>query len=233
MRDRRRHGHHSRDRWLLSYADFITLLFAFFTTMYAISTVDAGKLSTMAQGLQQAFDPNEQGRGVNATRGDGVLSDGVSLLSSEQLDAKTVLVRDLADDLASGRLEMSEDGRGLVVSIPEASSFPTGSADLSEGAQAAMIRLAGSLQKTANALRIEGHTDDVPIHSARFASNWELSTARATAVVQWLIERGQMPPQRLSAAGYGEYHPRVPNDSAEARGRNRRVDVVILKGPQP
>ena len=81
-----------------------------------------------------------------------------------------------------------------------------------------------------NQIRIEGHTDDVPIHSARFASNWELSTARATAVVQWLIEREGMTPSRLSAAGYGEFHPRVPNDSTEARARNRRVDVVILKG---
>ncbi len=232
MRDRRRHGNHSRDRWLLSYADFITLLFAFFTTMYAISTVDAGKFSTMAQGLQQAFDPREQGRGVNATSGPGVLSDGLGL-TSEQLDAKTVLMRELAEDLASGRLEMSEDSRGLVVSIPEASAFGTGSAELSEGAQAALARLAESLQQTVNAVRIEGHTDNVPIHSARFASNWDLSTARATIVVQWLIERGGMAPERLSAAGYGEFHPSVPNDSPEARARNRRVDVVILKGAQP
>ena len=97
----------------------------------------------------------------------------------------------------------------------------------------AVERLAGSLRKLPDAVLIEGHTDDVPIHTVRFASNWELSTARATAVVQWLIERGGVEALRLSAAGYGEFHPRVPNESAQARARNRRVDVVIAKGTQP
>ena len=128
-------------------------------------------------------------------------------------------------------MELLEDARGLVLSIPEASAFAVGSADLSDTAQAAIGRLATSLRSVSDPVLIEGHTDDVPIHSARFASNWELSTARATAVVQWLIERGGIAPSRLSAAGYGEFHPRVLNDSAEARARNRRVDVVIAKGP--
>jgi chemotaxis protein MotB len=216
----------SRDRWLISYADFMTLLFAFFTTMYAISTVDQAKLSSVAAGLQQALDkagttPSDAGRLPAAAS---------SLLTQDQLDARAVLERDLAEDLRSGRMELLEDGRGLVLSIPEASAFEIGSADLSGAAQQAIGRLAGSLRQVDNPVLIEGHTDDVPIHSARFRSNWDLSTARATAVVQWLIERERIEAARLSAAGYGEFHPRVPNDSAAARARNRRVDVVILKG---
>lgn len=227
-RRRRREGV-SRDRWLISYADFITLLFAFFTTLYAISTVDDNKLSRVAVGLQEALDVPDAARHP----GNRIPAVGESLLTQEQLDAKAVLERDLAEDLQSGRMELLEDGRGLVLSIPEASAFATGSADLSPTATQAIGRLAASLREVRNSVLIEGHTDDVPIHTARFASNWELSTARATAVVQWLIERGGVEASRLSAAGYGEFHPRVPNESAQARARNRRVDVVIAKGSQP
>ena len=227
-RRRRREGV-SRDRWLISYADFITLLFAFFTTLYAISTVDDSKLTRVAVGLQDALDVPDAAR----HRGNKIPVVGESLLTREQLDAKAVLKRDMAEDLESGRMELLEDRRGLVLSIPEASAFATGSADLSPTAMQAVERLAGSLRKLPDAVLIEGHTDDVPIHTVRFASNWELSTARATAVVQWLIERGGVEASRLSAAGYGEFHPRVPNESAQARARNRRVDVVIAKGTPP
>ncbi len=227
-RRRRREGV-SRDRWLISYADFITLLFAFFTTLYAISTVDDSKLTRVAVGLQDALDVPDAAR----HRGNKIPVVGESLLTREQLDAKAVLKRDMAEDLESGRMELLEDRRGLVLSIPEASAFATGSADLSPTAMQAVERLAGSLRNLRNSVLIEGHTDDVPIHTVRFASNWELSTARATAVVQWLIERGGVEASRLSAAGYGEFHPRVPNESAQARARNRRVDVVIAKGTQP
>lgn len=223
-----RHGV-NRDRWLLSYADFITLLFAFFTTMYAISTVDQGKLSKVAMGLQQALD---SAGAVPSSAGKIPATIGSPFTSLEQLNARAILEKDMAEELRSGRMELLDDARGLVLSIPEASAFGTGSADLSETAQEAIGRLALSLGRMNNSVLIEGHTDDVPIHTARFASNWELSTARATAVVQWLVERGGIVPGRLSAAGYGEFHPRVPNESAQARARNRRVDVVILKGPQ-
>ena len=218
----------SRDRWLISYADFITLLFAFFTTMYAISTVDQAKLSRVAEGLQQALDSS----GRTSSEAGKLPAMSSSVLTQDQRDARAVLERDLSDDLRSGRMELLEDGRGLVLSIPEASAFETGSADLSPAAQQAIGRLAGSLRQVDNPVLIEGHTDDVPIHSGRYRSNWDLSTARATAVVQWLIEREGFEPARLSAAGYAEFHPRVPNESPAARARNRRVDIVILKGVQ-
>ena len=218
----RRHGAPSRDRWLVSYADFMTLLFAFFTTLYAVSTVDESKYSRVAAGLHAAFEPPG-----SVSLKSGVLPGGQALLVQDHNNARAVIERDMAEELRSGRMELLEDARGLVLSIPEASAFSPGSADLSDAAKQVVRQLALSLREAGNDLLIEGHTDDVPIHSARFASNWDLSTARATAVVQWLVENEHFSPARLSAAGYGEYRPRVLNESAQARARNRRVDIVI------
>jgi len=220
--DRHRHGAPSRDRWLVSYADFMTLLFAFFTMLYAVSTVDDSKYSRVAAGLHAAFEPPE-----SVSLKSGVLPGGQALLVQDHNNARAVIERDMAEELRSGRMELLEDARGLVLSIPEASAFAPGSADLSDAAKHVIMQLAISLREAGNDLLIEGHTDDVPIHTARFASNWELSTARATAVVQWLVENEHFPPTRLSAAGYGEYRPRVLNESVQARARNRRVDIVI------
>ena len=227
-RTRRRHDAPSRDRWLVSYADFMTLLFAFFTTLYAMSTVDDSKYSRVAAGLHAAFESHD-----SVPLKSGVLPGGQAMLVQDQNNARAVVERDMAEELRSGRMELLEDARGLVLSIPEASAFAPGSADLSDSAKQAIVRLAASMRQTSSALLIEGHTDDVPIHSTRFASNWELSTSRATAVVQLLVEQNLFPPDRLSAAGYGEYRPRVLNESAQARARNRRVDIVIQKDPHP
>lgn len=223
MRPPRRFGPaNGRDRWLVSYADFITLLFAFFTTMYAISTVDAAKLTSVANGLQHAFDEQH---------GAGVVGGGRGVLPAEKdLEARTLVRRSLEPDARAGRLELSEDARGMVISIPEAGAFGVGSATLSDQAQQVLGRLAAVLTKIEDPVRIEGHTDTTPIHTARFDSNWDLSTARATAVVQFLIEQGGLSPARLSAAGYGEFHPRADNDTPEGRARNRRVDIVVEDG---
>jgi chemotaxis protein MotB len=229
----RRGGGASHERWLLSYADFMTLLFAFFTTMYAISTVDASKLSTVAAGMQTAFDA---GSGDQASSRDGAIARGV-LASSRGAaathaapgpDARAEIERALGDELSAHRLQLSQDRRGLVLSIPEAAAFPVGSADMSDAFKDVAMRLSAALERLPNAIRIEGHTDDVPIHTARFSSNWELSTARATCVVQFLIQQAAMSPDRLSAAGYAEFHPLDTNASPVGRARNRRVDVIVL-----
>lgn len=232
LRSRRGAGERaSRDRWLISYADFITLLFAFFTTMYAVSTVDRDKLATVARGMQKAFDTVETRPGVSErlalASGSGVIGAGRERAETAE-DARAEILRELSDDLQAGALQMSQDSRGLVLSIPEAGSFSVGSADLSAAAEETLSRLSRALLRLPHAVRIEGHTDDVPIHTSRFASNWDLSVARAVGVVRFLIERGGVAPDRLSAAGFGEYHPRAANDSDEDRRRNRRVDVIIL-----
>ena len=227
----------SHERWLVSYADFITLLFAFFTTMYAISTVDAKKLSSVVASMQTAFATDGA-----AARGAGGMPQRLLLPAAQQgrgprsgheqpaaglQEVKARLRVKLSGQVDSGLVDVEVDPRGLVVSIREAGSFTTGRAELSPVAEAVLAELAVALLEVGNAVRVEGHTDDVPIHNERFASNWELSTARATSVVAYLLRRG-VQPERLSAAGYGEFHPRGPNDTEGSRALNRRVDVIVL-----
>lgn len=222
-------SHSSRDRWLVSYADFMTLLFAFFATMYAISSVDSQKLSTVARAMQVAFD--DSGNNRTQPTGSGVLPDSNAIVSSARersnADVRASVRRDLATELDSERLELIVDRRGVTLSIPEADTFGTGSDELSDTAQALVARVAVTLSRFPHAVRVEGHTDDIPIHNLRFSSNWDLSAARASRVIEVLVARG-IQPERLSATGYGEFHPRAPNTSAEARASNRRIDLVIL-----
>jgi chemotaxis protein MotB len=244
---RRRHRRDpppSHDRWLVSYADFITLLFAFFTTMYAISTVDARKLSAVVGSMQAAFATDEADQRTRKPRGPDrdsppaepeaetivpakpqVVDAGFPPVALPELQAE--LTELFSVQIREGAVEVLRDPRGLLVSLREAGTFDTGSADLSTAAQSVLRTLAGSLATTGNNVRVEGHTDDVPIHTDRYRSNWELSTARATNVVAFLAGAG-VAPGRLSASGYGEFRPRAPNDSGANRTRNRRVDIVIL-----
>lgn len=225
-RRRRVHAAHgpSHERWLVSYADFITLLFAFFTTMYAISTVDARKLSSMVDSMQQAFDTDDVSP---AKRPAAVVPATTPTLTAAQRER--ILADKLRARLDGTGVEVEIDHRGIVVSMREAGSFQTGSADLSDAARRILQELAATLgSDAAMTLRVEGHTDDVPIRAGRFASNWDLSTARATSVVTYLVQDVGVQPRRLSAAGYGQYHPRVPNLTDGDRARNRRVDIVIL-----
>jgi chemotaxis protein MotB len=134
---------------------------------------------------------------------------------------------------ASNAIAFVDDARGVVISLPESASFATGSATLAPPARTFLLNLAQALRPTATLVRIEGHTDDVPVAGGRYGSNWELSTARASAVVAFLVGEASFAPTRLSAAGYAEFHPRVPNDSPESRARNRRVDVVLLDPAHP
>jgi len=205
------------ERWLVSYADFITLLFAFFTTLYAISTVDLQKMHHLVSSLQVAFDTkgipgavHETGlssdqsmsvktdtlrEGVNApTLAAGVtelpklppkvLAElGRGYLEATLSDVRRRLDETLKPAVLDGRVSLGIDRRGLVVSIRESGTFPTGSADISDGMRMLIGEVGAALKTIDNFVRVEGHTDDIPIHTARFASNWELSTERATAVV--------------------------------------------------
>ncbi len=204
----------SRDRWLVSYADFMTLLCAFFTTLYAASLVDAAK-PVMPDPPPVAISVPAAPAPVPARRDE-----------AEALRARVEAA--LADELAAGYLQLVEDPRGLVVEVPEAGAFESGRAELSRDAERMMQRVGGMLAGVPNGVRVEGHTDNAPIRTVKFASNWDLSTARATRVVEFLIANGGVDPLRLSAAGYSEFKPRASNDSAAGRTRNRRVDLVIL-----
>jgi len=218
----------SHERWLLSYADFITLLFAFFAMMYAISSVDAEKLSTVSHALQVAFDDTSRGRSIAS--GAGLMPERGSRLvaGSDSSEVRAIVTRELESELAARRLDIVADHRGLVLSIPEAGLFPIGTDEISPEARALIARVAAMLANVPNPVRVEGHTDDLPIHTARFRSNWDLSAARASRVIEVMIEGGGIDARRLSAAGYAEFRPRVLNTSPDTRKQNRRVDVVIL-----
>ena len=202
----------SGDRWLFGYADIVTLLFACFASLYAMRSAPL-----------QAVAPTARDFKLPPERTD----------APPQPAAGPRLEREIADIAKRENwmpgVELTTSSRGLVISLPETGSFPPGRAELSDAVRRVMASLADGLRDLPNVIRVEGHTDDVPIHTAIFASNWELSTARATRVVQFLIGEGRLPAERLSAAGYAEHRPRVPNDSPESRARNRRVDIVVLE----
>jgi chemotaxis protein MotB len=134
----------------------------------------------------------------------------------------------MSAEIANGDVAVHSSGEGLVISLREVGFFDTGSDEIKTGAAAAFTELADSLRTTANDVRIEGHTDNVPIHNARFSSNWDLSTARARATVCLLIQEG-LDPKRFAASGYAEYHPVASNETVEGRAVNRRVDIVIVR----
>ncbi len=203
----------SRDRWLVSYADFMTLLCAFFTTLYASALVGAPPAHAAPEPPAAVLPA--------ATVVAPPMEDPWQALRVRLTDA-------LGDDVAAGRVQLVDDRRGLVVEVPEAVAFAPGQAVLSPVARETMARIGGAIADLPNAVRVEGHTDDAPIRTARFASNFELSTARATEVVALFVRDAAIAAARLSAAGYGEHRPRAANTTPDGRTRNRRVDIVIL-----
>lgn len=228
-----------RERWVLPYADFVTVLLCFFIVMFSLSSVDAYKFAALARSLHQALG----GRGsVLIDAPDASLSpqqpfpieldelmngDYTSFLA--QMVPVQQQVQELINEAGlTASVEMTSEERGLVISVQDTVLFAVGSADLTAGARELMDKLGLILLQTANYIRIEGHTDNVPINTLRFPSNWELSAARSTSVVQYLIARHNFPPGRLSATGYGEYRPKDTNETPEGRQKNRRVDFVVL-----
>ena len=246
----------SHERWLVSYADFITLLFAFFVVMYSISQVNEGKYRILSSTLTQAFnqrertlDPFQVGEPARANPISLIDLNAMAIREKErgEEDAGTGLeqqrpggmpeeFREISDRLQQDFAELLEDGqirvRGneewLEVQLQSSLLFSSGDAQLSTPAMELLGEIAAALRNEANPVRIEGFTDNVPISNARFRSNWDLSAARALAVVQLFIEEG-IAPDRLAAIGYGEHQPIADNDSAEGRERNRRVVLMISK----
>ena len=214
----------SRDRWLVAYADMTTLLLAVFASLYAAAM--ARPVSALGTGVLdgQGRAPLAAGQSAPAPVPTADAAANAALRAS--LGTIVEAHGELSD------LDLSVDVRGLVLSLPEAGSFPSGRAEPTAEAELVLGEVGLVLATVPNPIRIEGHTDDVPIQSPLFASNWDLSTARATRVVHLLIDRAGVPAARLSAAGYAEFRPRVANDSPEHRARNRRVDIVVLTLPE-
>lgn len=230
MRPAHRSSRVGQDRWLLSYADVVTLLLLFFVTLYGLASVNADGTPHVSSALRVALGPAEPPDGTpDAAR--LVASPAVVAKASSLDGIRLHLTAVFAEALQEGRIEVSRDARGLVLSLPEEATFDSASAEVTPQAGALIAQVAEELGPFPHPLRIEGHTDDLPVMAGRYRSNWELSTARAGSVVAFLIEQAGLAPGRLSAAGYAEFHPRVPNDSPAHRARNRRVDIVVVESP--
>jgi chemotaxis protein MotB len=253
---KRKPAHANHERWLVSYADFITLLFAFFVVLYSSSQVDQRKVGKLAVAIQEAFqqlgvfpgggtgssipfDPKkplppsavqaiaEAERSAALARADQ--NNGVSAPENGDLAGlRQELEQALALEIQRNEVALRTEPDGLVVSLREIGFFESGSAEIRANSLSAFSRIASLLVTHNCRIRIEGHTDNVPIHNARFSDNWELSTARASELVRLLVLKYGFAPERLSAAGYAQYHPVAGNDTPETRAQNRRVDVVVL-----
>ena len=240
----------NHERWLVSYADFITLLFAFFVVMFASSQTDKGKAAQVSESVRKALEEGhlapvvaavlggtvgDKGKGNAMMRGPGgTQAKNLPAAAPDLAASLEVLSRTLKDDIATGKLQMHLEARGLVISLREAAFFPSGADVIAEDRYSSIEKIADAIRPLPNAVRLEGHTDSIPIHNARFRSNWDLSAARGIAMLQLLTERYKIPDQRLAVVGFAETSPIDTNESAEGRARNRRVDVVVLneKGAQ-
>jgi chemotaxis protein MotB len=234
-RSRRRtqdHPHASHERWLISYADFITLLFAFFVVMYAASRGKQTRVMALQQAIRSAFAelgmfaPASPTLSVLPAAPAEVAKPAQVLAPLAELERR--LGRELAAAIASQEVSLQLTHQGLVVRLEEAGFFDSGSDALRPGAATVLAKIAAAVAPLPNALRFEGHTDNVPIHTARFASNWQLSTSRAVELVRMFIHQYHIDPARLAAAGYAQYHPIASNATPEGRQMNRRVDLVVV-----
>lgn len=225
----------SHDRWLVSYADFITLLFAFFVVMYAISIVNEGKYKVLSDALGSAFGGNPQTPQASSAIEPLPLTPIIARKRAEaakrEHERMNTLARDLNASLAplvtSGKVRVTQTARGVSVEISESVLFAQGQAALGEESRATLGTIASLLKNDPHAIEVEGHTDNVPIANPSFPSNWELSAVRASSVVRLFIDNG-IAPARLTAVGHGENRPVASNDGEAGRARNRRVAVTIL-----
>ncbi|MFY9174732.1 MAG: flagellar motor protein MotB [Peptococcia bacterium] len=251
------HTDHSKD-WLTTYSDLMTLLFTFFVLLYSFSVLDQQKFDQMIKSFQgslgvldggpsinQGYPPNEatldseenDSNLTGETGEENPLEEEIRdkeeylryQMETEKLEGlKEELAEYLADQGIAANVALSVEERGLVIRLQDSVLFESSKADILPASRQILSEVGRVLLNTENNVRIEGHTDNLPINTPRFPSNWELSTSRATNVLRFLIEEG-ISPDRLSAVGYGEYHPIASNDIAEGRQKNRRVDIVILR----
>jgi chemotaxis protein MotB len=249
MRRRRRkeEEHENHERWLVSYADFITLLFAFFVVMYAVSSLNEGKYRVVSDALVQAFRHDRvvtpQTNGVAPINRSAQtpplprpnrVNAAAQAQQREQerrlVDVASRIKEALAPLVQTGQVRLRQLPRGLAVEINASVLFDPGQAALQADSISALQAVAQVLTTTYEPIQVEGHTDNVPIASAQYPSNWELASARASAVVRLFVASG-VDPARLTASGYADNRPVESNDTAEGRARNRRVTLFILASP--
>ena len=242
---KKKHPEHvNHERWLVSYADFITLLFAFFVVLFASGQSDKRKQIQLAIAMQSAFNHNgifdphsarpplTTGTAPSAAPAAAIQLPLPTVTDPAVVEKqlKTMLTEQVAvKHIPLGSVTMHTTPEGLVISLHEAGFFSSGSAEVRADSLPLLSILADSLPQ--GPLRVEGHTDNVPIHTPQFATNWELSTSRAATIARLLLDHATIKPADLSAAGYAEFHPIASNLTEAGRAQNRRVDIILLKHP--
>jgi chemotaxis protein MotB len=254
MRKKKGHGgeHENSERWLLTYADMITLLVAFFIMLYAMSVVNKVKFEALAISVRSGFDGNDKMQTMKLSPGTGILQSNALVapthitdferpdgtISEWRQEAESLRLESLKSKIeavakARGiekQMAVTENARGVDIRIlADSLLFNTGDGRLKPNAGPLLAQIAVVLNSVTNDVCVEGHTDNLAIDTPLYPSNWELSTARATNVLRFLVERGGVSADRLSASGYADTRPVVPNTSDANRALNRRVDIVILK----
>lgn len=251
---RRRHveEHIGHDRWLISYSDFITLLFAFFVVLFAATYRDNQAVRRLSQAIHNgfqtlgAFSQDESGYGgpyAAAQNPDVSISQSPdqaiqknpspSGAAVDVFELRRQLEAAMGEELKNREVVMQVTPEGFVISLKELGFFNSGQAALLPGAAEKIGRIAKVLSRPGLELRVEGHSDNQPIHNTLFRSNWELSTARAMTVLQLLVDRDGFDPTKISASGYGQYRPVADDASPEGRRMNRRVDLVVVQKRTP
>ncbi len=246
MRRRRdRESAENHDRWLVSYSDFVTLLFAFFVVLFASAYRDKHSVIRVSNAIHQGFQslgvlpgghdkyaiaysgaPTEEPFAPTPNASQKGLPPGPS--AQQVLELEHQLQSAMGSELKNHEMELSITPEGFVISLKELGFFNSGHAELLPGAAEKIERIARILSARGLELRVEGHSDNQPIHNAQFRSNWELSTARAMTVVSLLVDQAGFDPKKVSVAGYGEYRPIADDSTPEGRRMNRRVDLVVL-----
>lgn len=232
-RKKKEHKEANHERWLLTYADLITLLMIFFIILFASSSLDKQKFKTLAESMNSAMgggthaigDPNS-----NAINDAAVVNDTVTQQSeaNKLVELKKQLDSYLEQNSMASSTSVDISERGLVVTLNNSLFFDPGKADIIPESENKLVAIGKIINQMNNYIRVEGHTDNVPISNSLFHSNWQLSSVRASNVVELLISKGGIPPQKLSTVGYGEYRPIADNSAPEGRQKNRRVDLVVM-----
>ena len=232
------------NRWVISYADFVTMLLALFMVMFATSHMGATKVKDVNKSIQKVFTnqtviqetknlQNEENvKNVETqTKEQNILEEsGKTILDGKDgiLDSAQVMEQIKQDLDVNTSIKVLKSDRGVVIRLNDTMLFDPGSAIIKSEAMNTLQKIASTLEKFQNPIVIEGHTDSMPIRNERYPSNWELSTARATNIIKYMTDKYKFPPSRLSAVGYGEYMPLENNDTPQGRAKNRRVDIIVL-----
>lgn len=210
-----------KDRYLITYADLITLLLGLFILLYTASNLDVQKYEKMVNAIGNVFG--------GPTQTIKVLPDSKISIAPPLVNLKSDINSLIEKNNYTSSIKLEENSRGVTIHILEDIVFPSGSAELKKSSKIVLQQLAAIIKKLPNDIRIEGHTDNVPINTAQFPSNWHLSVARALSTAYYLMTEQGLNPEKLSIVGYSEYKPLDENDSFSGRASNRRVDIIIIK----